>query len=42
VLRTLQLFDVLPNELPPRLDEFLRRPIRNTRGETVGEVRPVS
>jgi L-asparaginase II len=42
VIRALQLFDVLPSELPPRLDEFLRRPIRNTRGETVGEIRPVS
>jgi L-asparaginase II len=42
VLRLLQLLDVLPETLPPRLQEFLRRPIRNTRGETVGEVRPVS
>jgi L-asparaginase II len=39
VLRVLQVFDVLPAELPPRLDEFLKRPVRNTRGETVGEVR---
>ena len=38
VLRILQLFDVLPAELPERLGEFLRRPVRNTRGETVGEV----
>lgn len=42
VLRALQLLDVLPETLPPRLEEFLRRPIRNTRGEVVGEVRPVS
>jgi len=42
VLRVLQLLEVLPSTLPPRLEEFLRRPIRNTRGETVGEVRPVS
>jgi L-asparaginase II len=35
----LQLFDVLPVTLPQRLDEFVRRPVRNTRGETVGEVR---
>jgi len=42
VLRALQLLDALPEELPPRLDEFLTRPLRNTRGETVGEVRPVS
>jgi L-asparaginase II len=41
-LRVLQLLDVLPATLPSRLDEFLRRPIRNTRGEVVGEVRPVS
>lgn len=42
VLRVLQLLDVLPATLPPRLEEFLRRPVRNTRGETVGEVRLVS
>jgi L-asparaginase II len=30
---------VLPSTLSPRLDEFLRRPIRNTRGEVVGELR---
>ena len=42
VLRVLQVFDALPATLPPRLDEFLRRPVRNTRGETVGEVRLVS
>ncbi|MDE3151173.1 MAG: asparaginase [Gemmatimonadota bacterium] len=40
LLRALQLLDVLPAELPPRLDEFLRRPITNTRGETVGDIRP--
>ena len=39
VLRVLQVFDVLPGTLPQRLDEFVRRPVRNTRGETVGEVR---
>ncbi len=39
VLRALQLLGVLPNELPPRLAEFARRPLRNTRGEVVGEVR---
>ena len=42
VLRLLQQFGVLPPTLPTRLEEFLRRPIRNTRGEIVGEVRPVS
>jgi L-asparaginase II len=39
VLRVLQCLDVLPRTLTPRLEEFLRRPIRNTRGETVGELR---
>jgi len=33
---------VLPDALPLRLEEFIRRPVRNTRGEVVGEVRPVS
>lgn len=42
LVRLLQLLDALPADLPARLDEFLRRQIRNTRGETVGEVRPVS
>ena len=41
VIRLLQHFGVLTNTLPQRLEEFLRRPVRNTRGETVGEVRPV-
>ena len=41
VLRVLQLFDVLPASLPPRLEEFFRRPVRNTRGEIVGEIRLV-
>jgi L-asparaginase II len=39
VLRLLQILDVLPATLPSRLEEFLRRPVRNTRGETVGEIR---
>jgi L-asparaginase II len=42
VLRVLQLFDALPATLPTRLEEFLRRPLRNTRGEAVGEVRLAS
>jgi L-asparaginase II len=42
VLRALQLLGVLPDALPLRLEEFIRRPVRNTRGEVVGEVRPVS
>lgn len=42
LVRLLQLLDALPETLPPRLDEFLKRQIRNTRGEAVGEIRPVS
>jgi L-asparaginase II len=42
VVRLLQMLDALPENLPPRLEEFMRRQIRNTRGETVGEIRPVS
>lgn len=42
VIRLLQHFDVLPATLPARLEEFSRRAIRNTRGECVGEVRPVA
>jgi L-asparaginase II len=40
VLRLLQRLGELPDVLPPRLDDFLVRPIRNTRNEVVGEVRP--
>ncbi len=42
VIRVLQIYDALPSSLPPRLEEFLKRPVRNTRGETVGEIRLVS
>jgi L-asparaginase II len=42
VIRVLQAFDVLPAALSPRLDDFLRRPVRNTRGEVVGEIRLVA
>lgn len=42
IVRLLQLLDALPATLPPRLEEFLTRQIRNTRGETVGEIRPLS
>jgi L-asparaginase II len=42
LVRLLQHLDALPANLPPRLDEFLKRQIRNTRGESVGEIRPVS
>lgn len=40
VLTALQQLDVLPATLPPRLAEFLVRPVRNTRGEVVGQVLP--
>jgi L-asparaginase II len=39
VLRALQLIGVLSDELTPRLAEWALKPIRNTRGEIVGEVR---
>ena len=42
MVRLLQLLDALPQELPPRLDDFLRRAVRNTRGEPVGEIRPLA
>jgi L-asparaginase II len=42
VLRVLQLLGVLSDALPPRLADFLRRPLRNTRGEVVGEIGPVA
>jgi L-asparaginase II len=41
VISVLQRFGALPRELPPRLAEYLHRPLRNTRGEIVGEVRPL-
>ncbi len=42
VLEALQQLGVLPHDLPPRLAEFAARPIKNTRGESVGVVRSVS
>ena len=39
VVRMLQFLDVLPARLGPRLEEFMHRPLRNTRGEVVGELR---
>ena len=38
VLRILQHFGVLEQELPPRLADFMRRPVKDSRGEAVGEV----
>lgn len=40
LLKALQSMGAVPDELPPRLAEWQRRPIRNTRGEIIGEVRP--
>ena len=42
ILTVLQRLGALPHDLPPRLAEFQRRPLRNTRGEVVGEVLPAS
>lgn len=42
IIRLLQLLDALPALIPPRLEDFLHRQIRNTRGETVGAIKPVS
>lgn len=42
LVRLLQLLDALPEKLPSRLEEYLTRQIRNTRGESVGEIRPLS
>ena len=42
VVRLLQRLGVLDTALPPRLQEFLHRPVRNTRGEVVGELCPAS
>ncbi len=39
LLHLLQELDELPDPLPQRLAEFLRKPVRNTRGEVVGEIR---
>ncbi|HEY2027304.1 MAG TPA: asparaginase [Gemmatimonadaceae bacterium] len=41
VIAVLQHLHILPTDLPPRLAEFMRRTLRNTRGEPVGEVRPI-
>ncbi|MBW7935261.1 MAG: asparaginase [Gemmatimonadaceae bacterium] len=38
VVDALRQLEVLP-ELPPRLAEYLHKPVRNTRGEVVGELR---
>jgi len=40
VLKLLQRLGALPEALPPRLEDFINRPIRNTRNEIVGDVQP--
>ena len=42
VLRALQLLGVLDDPLPRPLHDWLVRPVRNTRGAAVGEVRPAA
>jgi L-asparaginase II len=38
LLHLLQQLDALPNPLPPRLAEFMHKPIKNTRHEVVGQI----
>ena len=40
LVRLLQNLDALPDTLPPRLAEIMRRPVRNSRGDVVGETAP--
>jgi L-asparaginase II len=42
VIAALQQLGALPQELSPRLHDFLVRPVRNTRGEAVGDVGPAA
>jgi L-asparaginase II len=42
VLRLLQHLDALPADLPAPLHDFLVTPVRDTRGEVVGEIRPAA
>ncbi|HEX6313294.1 MAG TPA: asparaginase [Gemmatimonadaceae bacterium] len=42
LLRALQWLQVLPETLPPRLAEFATPRIRNTRGESVGDVHVIA
>ena len=41
VIAALQHYGALPRDLPPRLAEFSHKQLRNTRGEVVGDVRPL-
>ncbi len=40
IVRLLQALGILGSSLSPRLAEYLRKPIRNTRNEIVGEIAP--
>ena len=42
VLRLLQYLDALPAVLPARLHDLLVTPVRDTRGDVVGEIRPAA
>lgn len=42
VLVALQQLGVLPADLPPRLADFAHKPVKNTRSERVGEIRPAA
>jgi hypothetical protein len=39
MIRLLQELDALPEPLPSRLSDILHKPVRNSRGEVVGEAR---
>ena len=41
IISVLQHYGALGKDLPTRLGEFVHRSLRNTRGEIVGEVRPL-
>ena len=41
VIAALQHYGALPRDLPPSLVEFSHKQLRNTRGEVVGDVRPL-
>ena len=41
VIAVLQHYGALPRDLPPGLVEFAHKELRNTRGEVVGDVRPM-
>jgi L-asparaginase II len=38
LLRLLQELEALPDPVPARLREWMHKPVKNTRGECVGEI----